>query len=397
MPSLARLTTATGLGLLLLVASPARSQDACSGPYKGRSVTPEELADVLAAHQKWLEKEADGRQANLCGAILHGATLPWVDLIGADLQETALHGADLHRANLLGVNLHRATLFGANLHKAILHSADLQQANLQEADLTEADLYDAEVSATIFEPRFLPDVQRMAFARHLVDLRFATSPHALQALQEAFKTTGWRHQERAVTYAIRHTQRCQAWPVFCPPEMASAAPEFFKKVYGAFQLLAFEWPCAYGMAPARPLGLLMGLLLGGAGLHMLALSARGRTGMWVLKPAEPDKQQAGHVQRVRITRNFFCPRLQARCAGRWWGLLVRWGCVLLFGGAFSLLSAFYLGGRDLNIGNWIARRQSREYTLRATGWVRVVSGGQFLLSVYLLALWALTSFGRPFA
>jgi hypothetical protein len=221
------------LGLLLLVATPARSQEACSGPYKGRRVSPEELADVLAAHQKWLGKESGGRQANL---------------------------------------------WGANLHRASLHGADLQWANLQEADLTEADLYDADVFAVIFEPRALPNVQRLAFARHLVDLRFTTAPQALQTLQGALKTAGLRQQERAVTYAIRHTRRCQVWSVFCAPDMA-ATPEFFKKIYGASQLLAFEWPCAYGMVPGRALGILVGLLLGGAGLHMLALSARGRTGM----------------------------------------------------------------------------------------------------------------------
>ena len=41
--------------------------------------------------------------------------------------------------------------------------------------------------------------------------------------------------------------------------------------------------------------------------------------------------------------------------------------------------------------------QPREYTLRATGWVRTVSWLQSLMSVYLLALWVLTYFGRPFA
>jgi hypothetical protein len=40
--------------------------------------------------------------------------------------------------------------------------------------------------------------------------------------------------------------------------------------------------------------------------------------------------------------------------------------------------------------------QTREYTLRATGWIRTVAGIQSLLSVYLLALWVLTYFGRPF-
>jgi hypothetical protein len=36
----------------------------------------------------------------------------------------------------------------------------------------------------------------------------------------------------------------------------------------------------------------------------------------------------------------------------------------------------------------------REYSLEAVGWVRVVAGAQALLSVYLLAMWALTQFGQ---
>ncbi|MDO8092355.1 MAG: hypothetical protein Q6360_02625, partial [Candidatus Brocadiales bacterium] len=63
---------------------------------------------------------------------------------------------------------------------------------------------------------------------------------------------------------------------------------------------------------------------------------------------------------------------------------------------FSLLSAFHIGWREFNIGNWISRIQGREYTLRAKGWVRTVSGVQSLISVYLIALSVLTYFGRPF-
>ena len=77
--------------------------------------------------------------------------------------------------------------------------------------------------------------------------------------------------------------------------------------------------------------------------------------------------------------------------GIWRFLRVPW-----LGFYFSLLSAFSLGWRELNVGNWITRIQKREYTLRATGWVRTVAGLQSLLSVYLLALWVLTYFGRPF-
>jgi hypothetical protein len=70
--------------------------------------------------------------------------------------------------------------------------------------------------------------------------------------------------------------------------------------------------------------------------------------------------------------------------------------VLWVGLQFSLLSAFNLGWREINVGNWITRIQQREYTLRATGWVRSVAGLQSLLSVYMLALWVLSYFGRPF-
>jgi hypothetical protein len=69
---------------------------------------------------------------------------------------------------------------------------------------------------------------------------------------------------------------------------------------------------------------------------------------------------------------------------------------LLYAAYFSLLSAFHIGWRDLNVGTWITRIQPRDYRLRATGWVRVISSLQSLASVYLLAIWALTYFGRPF-
>jgi hypothetical protein len=74
------------------------------------------------------------------------------------------------------------------------------------------------------------------------------------------------------------------------------------------------------------------------------------------------------------------------------------GIPAVFGWAlyFSLLSAFHIGWRDLNVGTWITRIQPSEFALRGRGWVRVVSGAQSLISVYLVAIWVLTYFGRPF-
>ena len=63
---------------------------------------------------------------------------------------------------------------------------------------------------------------------------------------------------------------------------------------------------------------------------------------------------------------------------------------------FSALSAFHIGWRDLNVGTWLTRLQFTEFALRGRGWVRFVSGLQSLTSVYLLAMWVLMYFGRPF-
>jgi hypothetical protein len=66
------------------------------------------------------------------------------------------------------------------------------------------------------------------------------------------------------------------------------------------------------------------------------------------------------------------------------------------GGVLSLLSAVNIGFDQFTPGDWIRRFQAREYLLEAVGWVCIVAGAQALLSVFLLAMWMLTQFGRPF-
>jgi len=159
----------------------------------------------------------------------------------------------------------------------------------------------------------------------------------------------------------------------------------------------FELPSGYGMVPGRALTTLGLLILVFSVVYMVALlTARGRAGIWVTWPTDRVYQEEGTKEATRVTNTFFFPQLQVRAAGRWWGVLLRGVSVPLIGLYFSLLSAFSLGWRELNGGTWSARVQPREYVLRATGWVRTVSGLQSLLSVYLLALWVLTYVGRPF-
>lgn len=75
-----------------------------------RTITQEELNEILELHQKWLVKRNEGKRA---------------DLRGVDLIDANLYGANLINANLYSANLRGADLRGANLYGADLRGADL--------------------------------------------------------------------------------------------------------------------------------------------------------------------------------------------------------------------------------------------------------------------------------
>ena len=64
--------------------------------------------------------------------------------------------------------------------------------------------------------------------------------------------------------------------------------------------------------------------------------------------------------------------------------------------AYSLMSAFNIGFREVNFGRWIRLLSRRDLDIRAKGWSRVISGMQAIVSVYLLAIWLLSFYGTPF-
>jgi hypothetical protein len=161
-----------------------------------------------------------------------------------------------------------------------------------------------------------------------------------------------------------------------------------RKTESLFTYILFELPSGYGMVPARALWGLLGFIPCFAFFYWIALQhASSRSGLWMIVPADRLTKGRGQERVLRI---------RPPAAKTWKGRFM--GEFRLFRTSFyfSLLSAFHLGWREFNVGTWVARMQPREYTLRATGWVRTVSGVQSLLSVYLLALWILTYFGRPF-
>ncbi len=354
--------------------------------------------------------DANLKGANLFGANLNRANLNRADLNGANLSDTILtdtiliatklNKAKLIIANLKGTNLEAAKLFEAKLRKAnlsgaylkgaILLKSDLSGANLSKADLSGAELnkavlvrtnledavfFETKMVDTVYEPIHVPLVSTMSEVKGLASLRISDkgTPSGLNLLREAFKKAGMREQERQVTYAIKHGERIDKGII-----------------ERTFHLILFELTCKYGMYPGRPLRILLVLILIFSISYYIAIRfghqkignifllsfKEQKSGIWRVWPEDRIHKMQGQDNPDRVRATGFGAFL--------WAVYV------------SLLSAFHFGWRDLNIGNWLARIHPQEFSLRTTGWVKVVSGIQSLISVYLVALWALSYFGRPF-
>jgi len=403
----------------------------------GNVRTKRELTQILLDHRKWNWTDGtEGQRANLSGvdlteadlgraglneANLSGANLRGADLLRANLRKANLSGASLSFATLSFANLSEANLSGANLQEAFLvktclHGANLTAADLDGADLTKALLSQANLSQASLREASLCKARaicaNLSFA-HLFRANFALADLTRANLSEAVLSgadlSGANLRETNLTDAdIRGAKVTSA--ELAPARMAGllsiraklraeargivAAPHRIRrlerKVTGAIEMrrptgffgkaaraVAFDWTCQFGGDHKRPLWVLAIVILLFSCPYAVAVRKGTGAGIWrrwdenrVRKDQgqeEPERMHASHLDRA-----------------------------FLHGLFFSVLSAFHVGWRDLSVGHWVMRVHPREYALQATGWVKTVSGIQFLISVYLLVLWVACTFGRPF-
>lgn len=384
----------------------------------GKIITQGDLLQIIEKHKLWLSSAGKEGQradliraelsrvdlsgsnlnqsamsgANLTLSKLNGASLNNSDLVGADLSGAELNGvylseADLREANLSSAKLSKATLIRANLSLADLHMADLTMANLSQAildesDISRADLSNADLRGTTlrrviadfanfefswFEPEDITGIRPIG-ARGLSKINFVY-PHKVVELREETKRSGFRSQETALTSALWKYRRRET------PKLIRIFEDF---VLGG--LLT-----DYGAQPWRSLQFLAVLILiPFVPIYTYFLKSQKRSGIWIT--------WKGRQFRVKSRPS----KMWLLLSKRWKWIPIKWVRDLRVTCYFSLLSAFHIGWRELNVGNWITRLQCRDYTLHGTDWVRTVSGVQSLISVYLLALWALTYFGNFF-
>ncbi len=264
----------------------------------------------------------------------------------ADFQNTLFNGQ---------ANFQNANLENAKLSNAIMTNSEFIETNLNDAVISGVDLTGAQ-----YEPNSSPHQGSLGGIKGLKTVWFEKGKQSgLVQLRTSLKEAGLRDLEREATFAIEHGK-------------TSYAPRYEKWP----KLILFEWTCNYGLDYLRPLKILLCMI----GIYTLVyafpingVGASGIDRIWSQESSDKEEEKKNPDRII---------------ASEFKGL----GYALYF----SILSAFHIGWRDLNVGSWISRIQPGDYTLRARGWVKTVSGIQSLISIYLLALWVLTQFGRPF-
>jgi uncharacterized protein YjbI with pentapeptide repeats len=401
--------------------------DKCATNAPKKKISQAELDAIVSRHQQWLNLDAAGKKQNsdlwadLRNCDLEGLRLTNVKLNYADLTDAALgpdsngHATDLtnsdlgdatmictdlRRAELRDVGLKDAhlewtKLCGADLHETHLENASLLGSNLTDAafemaKMEGAHLPYADLMRTHFEidPSSLPDAASLAFATNLSALSFDASPASLAKLRDQLKGMGLHEEEKELTAAIMRAEMLRRDPSNPTRLVHGNAERIFNSAF-------FDWTCAYGYKPGRPLELLGVFFFLFAIVYVAAQQIPGsRGGIWAVWDEHRILRDDGLAGTERLSDGFPRSALSdTRVGGMFRNLGLSVVGLALW---FSLLSAFHIGWQAFNFGTWFSRMQPREYHLYATGWVRFASGLQSLISVYFVALWLLTYFGTPF-
>ncbi len=336
------------------------------------------LAEIEPPYPDW-RNEARGspRRADLRNADLRDANLQMANLSGA-----LLYGANLSGANLFSAHLRCANLFTAILRGANLTTADLRDAFLVSVDITKAKLAASDLTNAWYAPESEPPYSYVDGIKGLSTVQFPPGREGgLVQIRKLLQDASLRELEREATFRIERA-RTSEWT------------GVISLIGAIFRWVAFDLTTAYGMRPFRALFLI-------AAFWFLFSFAYGYA---IIQPPG-QSQQAGGIHRVlpegRIGGPAANPEIENQAnilkdalASRVYS--ANWRDAVSNAAYFSLLSAANIGFQEFTPGDWIQRLQSHAYQLRAEGWVRKVAGAQALLSVFLLAMWALTQFGRPF-
>ncbi len=339
-------------------------------------------------------------------------------LLGAGKGGTDATGAVFISAQLANACLNGVALGGANFTKASLTGADLSDADLSGAggstgDPGGADFSFADVNDAIYQPHQATDLLLMSKAANLAGLEFQDDSQPIISLRNGLRDGGFVQQERDVTEAYQNHR-----PDFGAnlPARGQRSPGQELIVFGRIaeywiSQVLFDWTCGWGAKPGKPLWIIAINALLCAPVYWIGMHfRRGRSGIYLVATSTPVAIDGATQRAVRVEVHPVIDsgpgektRLKRWTRG-WWGAMGSWIWNVSgqeFGALktamlFSLMSVFSIGFEDFDAGQWIRALMSRDFDLKARGWMRTLSGLQSLLGLGLLALSILSYFGHPF-
>ncbi|MBU4565767.1 MAG: pentapeptide repeat-containing protein [Desulfarculus sp.] len=288
------------------------------------------------------------RNCTLIGARFLNASLPNVTIYNSQLNNTKFDyvvatkvflplcnfsNSRLYHTNLTGVNCENSNFKGAILDDCKLTAGYFKNINFSRAVFRDIDCMDANfINCDFFGtyigmlPGKIPTIKMLATGKNIDSLSYSLTPLSLIELRDAAKRAGTRPQERKLTYAIRRNERIRS----------------YGPLRNAISFVMFESPCGWGMNPYRPLLIMFISIPAFFFPYLLALLVSKKDGIWQTWPEDRARSDLGSNDPQRLK---FTPR--------------NWRAYL-YALYFSVLSAFHIGWRDLNVGTWITRMQPRE-------------------------------------
>jgi len=258
--------------------------------------------------------------------------------------------------------------------------ADLSYADLTLTTLEGSVLYYTDLKKVKYFPKFdtLPDITTLMFAENFEIMKYYDEnigAPALRELRAAYQKAGIRPMERLITKMIK-----------IEDENANWEKGGWERLESMIDIVLYRWTSDYGLESQRPLLILIGLIFIFGFMYWISMRFNRFGEVKVVWPSINPTKEMNYYKTVKLHKAITCKNIWQK---EWRLMRVAFH--------LSLLSAFHVGWHRWDIGMWIRQLQIQEYELVVTkGWLRRLCGLQSLISVYLVALWAVTQFGNPF-
>lgn len=304
-----------------------------------------------------------------------------------------LEGIDFTGSDLTGSSFVNAHLAGARFHRWNFNGPRtvLRNVKFDGSDLSGASFDYADVAGVDFEPSKLPAARDIAYAVGLEQMTFDLDPSALASLRQTFREGGFSEQDRKITYAIHRRQQ-----------------EQYRATCGGFQLHndgaigacidyevynVIDCVCQFGMNLWRPATIGFCAWIAFALLFFAFMHHPGSSGLYLAEAKGFILTAEESQSATQVRSSYALEQLRGRNILGWIREELR---LLRIAAFFSLVNGFNLGFKEADVGRWIKMLPGREFEFHAVGWARSMAGLQALLTLFLLAIWALCVFGHPF-